>query len=712
MTELLGNAYGLIDLSMLHQNDTISFHITCNNYDTISSINVVKDMFNKVFFLSQKVVRELQGVSVNYVKKNVALKPNEIKYNWSRYMKNMFAPLSATISQLPFITNSSLNPKAISLETIGKKKVKVFLDGRQLSESEILSLPSVSIAKATLITFPNASDSQDDSAILYLTTVNFAYEYAYNEISMGYDVGVRGPSLTYRHTEKKGAWSNNVFINAYDYKFPCSITKRAFNHNVFQIDTALSHSSSLVLSTSITRQGRNGDLLTLGLYGNLSRGRSDNNSFSFVSNDFLKSKMSNDYVGGGLFVHYQWRIKNGNMMKVSGNLNSSPLNNFSFDNIGGADQLSSISKQKEWSSGLSARYTLRSQELGNWKWQQSFDVGFRYKRSSLMRQINDVESMENNIMKEYGLFAGYAMKLSENNYSIDVSLVGNLSENKGYKVDNYQKGYFLPKLSVGYSINDNNDLSFSFSMPTYRPNLSSLVTDSSYSNNWSLTKGNNELKSEHQFKSELLFTSTMNSLSIESSLGTSFFHNGIVNALTLDKPNSYLFISNWKNLNYWIHDISINVNYSWKNGLTISSNNMFSYISFADNSLSNSYRKGFYFNGNLKVGCSKEKLGGLSLMLNWIPIERSYFLYSKRKPSLDFSYSKSISRKVDIFVGIYDILNTEGFRNSFYDNSLNYYQIQKKRSLSLSLTWKIGEMFGVRTAGDNSSNIIISDTKK
>lgn len=690
----------------------IYYSIYSDAYDTSKGIGIVKALYGKQINLSSPLEKRLQNVTVVGHRKAITLAPNEIKINWNKYMKDGASPLSKTIESLPFVVNNSLNQNNLLLETVGKKKVKVFLDGRELSDAEVLSLPSMSIAKASLVTFPSAGETDGNSAILYLTTLNYAYSYHFQEITGGYDVGVSGPSLTYRNTKKNGAWSSNVFLNAYHYDFPNMYTARSYENIVFQKDTTKSKSTTVIFSASATKVGRKGNLLTFGLASNILLSNSDVYSFS-LDDGSLYTNTKFRYFNVSAFMNYQWTTTNGNKLRLSTLVEINPNNHNSLKSESIVTNLLSSNRQTNYSENISLKYTTKSKNWGDWKWSQSFNSGLRFKQNSIQRSIDGENAASKNILNESSFFAGYNVALTNEKYSLEFSIVGNLSTINGYSVPNYQHGYVYPKLTAGYAIDDNNSLTLSFSNPTYRPNLSSLASDSNYNSNWLIVRGDDQLKTEKEYNMDVLLTSTLGkNASLEASYMGSYFQDGIVTSYSKDEQSGYTFYTSWLNCDYWLHSLSFNLNYDLSNSFSIRSNTKVSYIAYRDQSLYPNYKSGFFFDGDLRANYTIGKVGDLSLLANWNPLNRSYVVQKREKVYLDFSYSKSISKAISVYFAVYDLLGTKGNRATNYQNRLYAHQMQNNRSVSLSITWKLGQMFGVRNAGSGGSEEIPSDTKK
>lgn len=665
----------------------------------------------------------MDTITVNSRYKRYSIKPNKISFDWNYYQKTPMDPIAKTIEKLPHITNKSLNPMHPDLTTIGDKKLAVFLDGRRLSEAEILSLPSILVAQASLVTFPNVTDAGENTAIIYLTSASNLYSYHFEEIRGALDLGTTGPSITYRHSGKKGSWSNNLLLNAYSYRYKNSYTNHNYHDTLYQKDVLSDKSKALLFSGTMTKVGEKGSLLTIGLFGNLSNAGNNgtSNNYTQQTDNMFYSSTKSINMNGGIFSNWRYTNKKGSTWKLNSNFNYRPLSTFTYDqkvtdsNAGDIHFLHSESKPRGFDMGLGGSFSFKKKSLNKFSYTSGYTLSYRYRYDELYNSImyNGNVEMQDKQFTQSDFYAGYWGKLESKSLSLNLSVIGNYSFPNGYYMPFFQKSYIYPRLVLGYSISKKKSLTLSFSIPTYRPSFSSMIADSSYRNNWLKKEGNRFLKAERDFNTEVMYSLETGAFSIEALLSISYASNAIVDGLVKDTlVSGFSFLSTYFNTDYWEKKFSFNVDYSPVKNLKASLNTEVGYGIFKWPVLKTGFQRGYFYNSNIKVSYSRAKYGDISLFANWDARELSFMEKSRQWAYVDLFYSTTLSKSLNCDVGIYDIFNSKGNQLNIFNEGLVTDISQKRRTISISLVWRLGQLFAMRSATSDSSSKAPDDIKK
>ncbi|MFT4092076.1 MAG: hypothetical protein QM640_00460 [Niabella sp.] len=722
--ELSSNQAGIINLTGPKATDSICFMAAYPGFDTLRNCDLVKNLYGKRLYL-KRTEHPLDTVSVKSNYKGYTVKPNEISVNWSHYQAAPTDPLVKTITKLPHITNKSINPIQPNLQTIGNKKVIVYFDGRRLSDAEIISLPSILIAQAKLVTYPPVTDAAENTAVLYLSSAGNLYAYHFEEIRAAFNLGATGPSITYRHAGKKGNWSNDLMLNMYKYSFKENYLTQYYQDDLYQKDTLKSKSQSLVFSGSVTHEGQNGDLLSMGLFGNVSQASNNGISANYstpadISNFFSTTKNIN--ANGGLYVSWMHINKKGNTLQLNSTFNYRPVGSFSYEqktflNTGTAsDLLNSKSKPTEYDAGIGGRLSLKKKKIGNLAYTSGFNMSFLYRTDEAHNMITTVggSTDQRNRLSQSNFYGGYWGKFEGKAASLNLSLLGNYAIPSESKLLNYNKGYLYPRLVGGYTINKKQSLTVSLSAPTYRPAFSSMIADSSFRNNWLKRLGNYSLKAEHAYNSEILYNLEWGkAFSLETALAVNYTSNGLVNGIVLDTTATNIsFLSAYYNVNYLTKQFSMNLDYTPQKNLKISLGGIFGRRNFYKQNLNPGFRNGNFYNGNVRLDYSSVKCGDFTFLTNWDGQDFTFMKKEQHYVYADMFYSRPLSKSLTFNLGLYDIFNSAAKKNSYYNTGINTYAIQNRRTISISLIWKIGQLFATKSAADNSSIKNPDDIKK
>ncbi|SEA52398.1 Outer membrane receptor proteins, mostly Fe transport [Arachidicoccus rhizosphaerae] len=713
--ELRANSAGIIELTGILAKDSIAFTIELPGYQSYRGRCLAKDLYLRHIPL-QSDTHELHGVTVHADSRRIRFKPAEMRINWNKFTKSPSEPLASVIKRVPTIINKSPDKNTLSLQTGGGKKIAIFLDGRKLSDQEVQSLPAMMIAKASLVTFPSVLDAADNTAILYLSSNMFAYNYSFDEINLNYDIGRTGPSFTFRHTQKKGLWSNNVFINGYHYKMPESYTNINIDGQDFQRDTSKSSVNTLLIMASLTKKSVKNNLFTIGVLSNLFKGGSDsrhlqNDNTSSVSS--FSSHGNNTLINATLYAAWRNKAASGNTWQLHASSTFQPNSKSDYQQKTPTSIYSSTNTQEQLYA-LSGRYLLKKTKLGDLDWSSSFSLGAKAsfdKTANLFNQnTNPATSIQSS--QQYATYGGVSSAITGEKLKIEGSLLGNYAWQKGYSFTHFSNGYIYPKLVFSYAPDDKQSISLSLTATTLRPSFKMAVTDSSYSNNWMISKGNQGLRTEHNYHLDLLYNLSLRHFTFEAEGEQIYYNNGIVQVWDLQKTPVIQLTSSYQNLNYIDRSLSVTTSYDLGDALYLTWSGQLHHLSFKQKELPADFQNGYYLSSQLNINYYSKHAGNYALIGSWDGNPLTYLKQSKTHPELNFNYDYDLTRTLNISAGLYDILGTGGWRKVVIYNRYNQLTDANKRTFSLGLTWKFGQLFGNTQAGSVNSAAVPNDTKK
>lgn len=714
--QLRANSRGIIELTGAVSTDSIQFTIHVPGYKTLHGTSRVRNLYLSHISL-QSESHTLNAVTVQANTRKIRYKPGEMQIRWNKFSRSPSETIASVIKRIPGIINKSLDKNTLNLETTGNKKLTVFLDGRKLSDQEVQSLPAMMIAKASLVTFPSALDATDNSAVLYLSSNMFAYNYSFDNLNLNYDWGRSGPSFTWQHAQKKGLWSNNIMINGYHYAMPATNTSVDINQSAFQKDSTVSTINSLVLMASLTKKSVKNNLFTIGVYSNLYKGNADGFHTNYGSmgdnGNSFSSQIKSSFINATIYAAWRYKTNKGNIWQLHTSGTFQPKNSFDY-NTSNSYGLQSASNTKEQLFSLGAKYALKKTTLGQFDWQNSFTIGTKATHSQTQRSINGQTTSTNAKEKrqEYALYSGVASSISNDKWKIEGSVMGNYGWQNGYRFTQFTNGYIYPKFVFSFAPNDRQSVSLSLSATTLRPSIKMGITDSSYTSNWVISKGNQQIQSEHDYNLDLLYNISIGAFTFEIEGEQVYYNNGIVHGWHIEQNPTVQLISTYQNLDYFDRSISLMSSFQPVDGLYLKWSGSIHRLSFRQADLPKDYKDGYYLNTNLNLNYYDKKLGNFALIGNW---DGNPLIYQKRTrthPKISLSYDYDLSKSFNISAGFYDIFASGQWKRSLIYGGLDQLTNANNRTFSLGLTWKFGQLFGTAAAGSINASSVPNDTKK
>lgn len=713
LLEIRGNEAGVIDLSTLGAKDTLMIELGAVGYESFRDTVVVNTLYVKTIQLQLKE-EVLKQVEVSSSSKKVRLHPDAVEFNWNKYKIDNTSSIVKTIAKLPFIMNTSSDPNNPVLKGIGGKNIIVYLNGRRLNDMELRAIPSSMVNKATLVHFPSAMDGGDNDAVLYLTSAFFAYQYAFSELTANGDVlgGTNGISLQHRGAFKKGLWSGNHLLNFGAFASADAIRDRKLNDVLIEQSTSMNNTSRNFSGLGIlTREGLDGSLTTIGTTLNISKAKGDNAINRLGANPNLFSEGVGEYVSSSVFLGWKKTDKKGRSWLLNSAIDYLPYsaNLFTLHDSLHTFNLTSNQHDNRIVGGISGRLLGKKIRFAENDFTHSFQLGYNY----TMNQATYAGSRPENKYQtqESALFAALQAKLTNNKYSIEGSILGNYSIQYGYKIANYTNAYVYPRLVSSYKINEKNTVSLSLSARTYRPSVGMFVDDSLYKSNWTASQGNNQLKSEVSYNAELLYSFSGENVSSSVSFRHANYQNGLVREFVPHATDHSLYISKWINDDYWRNTLSAMLNVDFTQSFSVKVNASLVQYHFNDKRLTGLYKNGWYAFGSLAANYTHGN-HELSLSSKWYNNVVSFMSNTERLPSVSFDYEIKLLKNLRGAISVRDIFNTsnQSYTNYFYGVSSSYNRLG--RTLGISLTWTIGDMFPTKAAGGSANDALLNDQKR
>lgn len=698
---LMGNEGGILTVS-LKRTDTITGQITSSGYEP-ATIVVTTLLPNPYVVYLAPLNNVMKNIEIGVDK--VRVQPGKVSMRFDKYIVREMESLNETIGRLPGILSKGKS----DFYGVGGKKLIVYLDGRQLSDAELQALPSLTVAKADLVNFPSPIDADERSAVLYLTSSEKAYQYSYTELSGNYGVGIQGPGAALRRVTKKGSWSSSLLLNIYKYKYQPAYNVSTNDLSFYQSDVITSKSQSAIGNFSVTHENLRGSLWTTGIIINNFNDKSVGNSFldKQGTRTSLISNSSNNSFDGTVFSSYRMKSKKGSSWVFSAIFTRGLIRQkYFFEETNQSFQWAgSDFKNNKWFSSLTAKRIMKTKVVKGYEIKNQFIGGVNIRDGNIFQTnisgkkdgsgITSKVSYHSEVV-EKGLYGGFQNEIGKRIWKIETGAILNYSFNNNSNIV-YQPFYLFPQITGSYKFKKSKSLSLSISYPVRRPDVSFLVSDTSFVSNWLKKTGNNKLETEKNLSASLLFTSSSAKLFFQAEGRQQFFDKGIVSAFVpLQSGTEYSLV--YLNQNYRLSKVSLFATYSFDVLVSMNLSVIYRNMNFQQNFYAGFNRRS-WVNSDATLSYTKGK-GSFSVIVNGDFFDFIFLKKSRLTPSLSFSGYYQLNRKFILYANVNDVFNSKGdidITRAFHLTQQNNIPL---RQISLSLSWIIGQSFNVKSAGD------------
>lgn len=260
------------------------------------------------------------------------------------------------------------------------------------------------------------------------------------------------------------------------------------------------------------------------------------------------------------------------------------------------------------------------------------------------------------------------------------------------KTNTYKYGRLFPTFYFDYNINDDNDISFSYSKRINRPGFRAIDPFRWYSNPYSYMSGNPELMPSYNHNFELNYT-YKNSLSI----GAYFQRliNGFDQITNLDGMYEVSTYKNFFNQNSFGVDISYNKYiFKWWQGY-YTANLAYSTSDIENPSIIAQKGIGINFSITNSLRLNSNKTSYLILAYNHSFPSREGNTYYLQKSSFDIGYRQALlDNKLQLSIAVNDLFRQQKFRGEVYfkDNTQYYNNYYDNRRVTFAVTYNFGAL--------------------
>ncbi|MET3034656.1 outer membrane beta-barrel family protein [Chryseobacterium sp. NRRL B-14859] len=681
-------------------------------------LNIQSDI-NKELIINngEKLIETINLLSQ---KKLIERKIDRTVFNINNSSMSLGTNLFDALQQVPMIRADENSGISIT----GKSNVSVMINDRiiNLSSSELISylksLNSNDVDKIEVITSPPAKYSaQGNSGLINIVlkkdnTQGFKGTYSSSVISRTWNSFNNNLNLSY----KKNKLYTNLKLRYEDYR-----KKSTENYNIvgptssysndLRTDFGNSKGASLNLEYKINSQstvGINSDLNYL--HSNMDINNTTNYYIKEIFNQTLHTYTENRKKNTSFTLNGYYDLafgkENKNKLNVLINyFDYDPVTNVNFatSSVNDVDSVRTYSgvnykvfsgqfdftiptKFADFETG--ARYSsiknLSNVEYYNFDYSNSIFIEnkeranqYNYKEDNYALYISGTKKFEKFSVKaglryEYSVIDGKSVTLN--------------------KTNTYKYGRLFPTFYFDYNINDDNDISFSYSKRINRPGFRAIDPFRWYSNPYSYMSGNPELMPSYNHNFELNYT-YKNSLSI----GAYFQRlvNGFDQITNLDGMYEVSTYKNFFNQNSFGVDVSYNKYiFKWWQGY-YTANLAYSTSDIEDPSIIAQKGVGINFSITNSLRLNSNKTSYLILAYNHSFPSREGNTYYLQKSSFDIGYRQALlDNKLQLSIAINDLFRQQKFRGEIYfkDNTQYYNNYYDNRRITFAVTYNFGAL--------------------
>ncbi|WP_053327672.1 outer membrane beta-barrel family protein [Chryseobacterium gallinarum] len=662
----------------------------------------------------------IETITLLSQKKLIERKIDRTVFNINNSSMSLGTNLFDALQQVPMIRADENSGISIT----GKSNVSVMINNRiiNLSSSELISylksLNSNDVDKIEVITSPPAKYSaQGNSGLINIVlkkdnTQGFKGTYSSSVISRTWNSFNNNLNLSY----KKNKIYTNLKLRYEDYR------KRSVeNYNIvgptssysndLRTDFGNSKGASLNLEYKINSQstvGINSDLNYL--HSNMNINNTTNyyieERFNQTLHTYTENRKKNTSFTLNGYYDLAFGKENKNKLNVLINyFDYDPVTNVNFatSSVNDIDSVRTYSgvNYKVFSGQFDftiptkfanietgARYSsiknLSNVEYYNFDYDNSIFIEnkeranqYNYKEDNYALYISGTKEFEKFSVKaglryEYSVIDGKSVTLN--------------------KTNTYKYGRLFPTFYFDYNINDDNDISFSYSKRINRPGFRAIDPFRWYSNPYSYMSGNPELMPSYNHNFELNYT-YKNSLSI----GAYFQRliNGFDQITNLDGMYEVSTYKNFFNQNSFGVDISYNKYiFKWWQGY-YTANLAYSTSDIENPSIIAQKGIGINFSITNSLRLNSNKTSYLILAYNHSFPSREGNTYYLQKSSFDIGYRQALlDNKLQLSIAVNDLFRQQKFRGEVYfkDNTQYYNNYYDNRRVTFAVTYNFGAL--------------------
>ena len=672
--------------------------------------------------------KDLAEVTVTAMKPLVKVDLDKISYDMKSDPESLSANTLDMLRKVPLVTVDADD----KIQLKGSTNFKIYVNGKASgmmtnNPSQVLkSIPASSIKSIEVITDPGAKyDAEGVGGI-----INIVMDHSLN----GLTGSVRGAVNT------KGGYSGGLYLSTKKGKFGLTTN---LNYNS-QSETGQTYDRDVTnfnsQSVKYIHQYANSDTKYRFYYGNLEAsyefdslnlvsltvggygggglsvdhaGTYSMNAMRDTISAFRQLTTSNNSWGGmDLSLDYQRTFKKPEqLLTISYKLSHTPDNTDNMSDLTGVLNYTSYNQHIMYNAN-GDEHTFQADYTEPFNKKHVIDVGVKY----ILRLNNSVNNyyLQNDTTKAWypmpnqpkndlnqtqnilGAYASYTLKLDK--FSARAGLrFEETSSNIILTDTNFHVDFpnLVPSVTLGYKINDANNLKLNYNQRISRPGIWYLNPFLDNSNPYSLSQGNPDLKPEVNNSFSLDYSYISSKLTLNTSLFASFTNNSIERVSK--SVNDTVTYNTFKNIGL-TQNAGLSLYGNWQPGksVRISMNGNLGYMSLSTNDGSGLNNKGFNYNvsldGELTLPAEIKVMaygGYYSARIN-LQGQNSELYYSGMSVSRDFLKKKlniSLSARNPFMVRrVYSsYLQTADYR----EESLQTYKAQ---SYGLTVSYRFGQL--------------------
>lgn len=704
---------------ILPQKGIYALNVYKNNILLFSDEIEVQSDINKDLIINNGE-KLIETVTILAQKKLIERKIDRTIFNISNSSMSLGTNLFDALQQVPMVRVDENSGVSI----IGKSSVSVMINDKiiNLSSTELMSylksLNSSDIDKIEVITSPPSKYSvQGNSGLINIilkkdNTEGFKGAYSTSAISRTWTSFNNNLNLSY----KKGKVYANLKLRHEDYR-----KKSTENYNIvgatssYSDDLRTDFGNSKGLGLNLEYKFNKNS--TIGLDSDLNYLHSNmniNNKTAYFSqqalnqtlNTYTENRKKNTSITLSSYYDLTFGKEKKNKFSVLLNyFNYDPLTNVNFITSSTNDKDSvrtySTVSYKVFSGQFDFAIPVKFANIETGARYSSIenlsDVGYfdyDYNNSLFLQDIDRTNQYDYR-EKNYAVYVSGSKDYEK--FSIKAGLRYEYSEIEGKsitlnKINEYKYGRLFPTFYFDYNINDNNDISFSYSKRINRPGFRAIDPFRWYSNPYSYMSGNPELKPSYNHNFELNYT-FKNSLS----LGI-YFQRMIDGYDQITNLDGMYEVSTYRNF-FKQNSFGIDASYSryifkWWQGY-YSFNLGYSTTETYDNSILGQNGLGANFSISNSLRLNNNKKSYLIFVYNHSFPSKDGNSYYLQKSNFDIGYKQSFfDSKLQLSIAINDLFKQQKFRGEVYfkDNTQYYNNYYDNRKITLGVMYNFGTL--------------------
>lgn len=669
--------------------DTVNIYVLKNGFSPREfPLIIEQDPQKSDIVIENDNIVQLEEVHiVNNLEKHIAGK-TIYTINPKDYLKTTNA--EGVLQHLPNVTVI----EGIGIKLDGTKDIQIFIDGMESNQAELKNIKVNDIAKVETVSNPSASyGSEMKDAIINIITKEKKEHFLKGELAASKSIRLNkwdvSPSISY----KSDKWISKVYYWSLsgNQESKREVWRSEDDNDFYQFNNGFAKGRQDYLS--VNNRFLLSDKSTFYLNGMMSGQKTDIESKGFYESNTIENytiKGNEKYRLWNISSVYSYKLKESTTLLFKLKYLKHKVSNYT-DYNSGLMENSNISDVFSKTGEVTAEvvYEESSGKLFN----QDFTYKLGYK--SIFRNFTYQTEIYNVSQDIQNIYIDMNYKLTRN-FSIFTSLAQDFTQNHS-STFKQSYHYFLPTVSLLYSLSDKSKLTFNYSKRITRPASDKINPTVNFLNPSNIIQGNENLLPQLRHFYELSYSTKIKKINLSVKL----YKENVTKAITqtIKQVNDTILYSYENAGKANRYGINLGINTKLFNTLNVNVNGGVAKNMYEANTNASLVKKneGYSFNGGFSFSTYiKEKY---SLSLSGFYNAPQYTLANKKTLPLFMSFSAErifFNDKLSVRFSYFDVF---GLYSDYKDeiNYDNFYQrinvTNKLTNLSVTLTYSFGKKF-------------------